>query len=264
MKSSYDLGQNTFKTNLKKILKKIFSFFGYEITRINNFNLRLHDKIIELEKFDEKNIEIANKFSLASKPNLWSIIQSIKYISENKIQGDLVECGVFKGGSLGLMSKYAEKYSIESKIIGFDTFDEGWLKDSHSEYDVHYKTGKVVKDENIVNFILSVNEVKEVINKYDINDKYFPMLIKGDVLKTLKIENNLPKKISFLRMDTDLYKTTKFQLEILFPRLEKGGVLHIDDYGLCPGVKKAVDEYFINSKIWFHRVDLTCRLMIKN
>ena len=54
MKSSYDLGQNTIKTNLKKILKKIFSFFGYEITRINNFNLRLHDKIIELEKFDEK------------------------------------------------------------------------------------------------------------------------------------------------------------------------------------------------------------------
>ena len=89
------------------------------------------------------------------------------------------------------------------------------------------------------------------------------VLIKGDVHKTLNDFRNIPEKISFLRLDTDLYSTTKLQLEILFPKLVSGGVLHIDDYGFFPGVRKAVDDYFKNSNIWLHRVDLTCRLLIK-
>jgi hypothetical protein len=51
---------------------------------------------------------------------------------------------------------------------------------------------------------------------------------------------------------------------VLYPRLVKGGVLHIDDYGFFPGVKKAVDDYFKDKNIWLHRVDLTCRIMVKN
>ena len=64
-------------------------------------------------------------------------------------------------------------------------------------------------------------------------------------------------------MDTDLYETTKKQLEILYPRLTQGGVLHIDDYGWMGGVKDAADEYFKDQKIWLHRVDMTCRYLIK-
>ena len=60
-----------------------------------------------------------------------------------------------------------------------------------------------------------------------------------------------------------LFATTKKQLETLYSRLVKGGILHIDDYGLCPGVKKAVDEFFLDQKIWLHRVDITCRYLIK-
>ena len=58
-------------------------------------------------------------------------------------------------------------------------------------------------------------------------------------------------------------KATKKQLETLFQKLVPGGILHIDDYGLCPGVKKAVDEFFINEDIWLHRVDVSCRYLIK-
>ena len=102
------------------------------------------------------------------------------------------------------------------------------------------------------------------LKKFLNDKKYFPKLIKGDVLNTLKDPQNIPNKISILRLDTDLYHTTKIQLEMLFPKLVSGGILHIDDYGMCPGVRNAVDEYFINKKIWLHRVDFTCRLMIKD
>ena len=64
-------------------------------------------------------------------------------------------------------------------------------------------------------------------------------------------------------MDTDIYKTTVKQLEVLYPKLSPGGILHIDDYGFCTGVRKAVDDYFNGQNIWLHRVDLTCRYLIK-
>ena len=153
---------------------------------------------------------------------------------------------------------------MECRIFGYDTFEDGFSLVAYTEYDISYKTKKVAIMESVKNFYPSVSEVKNNLNKFDFKEKYLPILIKGDVLKTLKINENLPEKISFLRLDTDLYKTTKLQLEILYPRLQQGGILHIDDYGLAPGVKKAVDDYFSKSKIWLHRVDLSCRLMIKN
>jgi hypothetical protein len=61
---------------------------------------------------------------------------------------------------------------------------------------------------------------------------------------TLKKEDNLPEKISILRLDTDFYDSTKVELEVLYPRLEKYGILILDDYGHFTGVRKAVDEYF--------------------
>ena len=117
---------------------------------------------------------------------------------------------------------------------------------------------------NTNNFYPTVEKVKKNIEKFSQNKKTKLTLVKGDVLDTLKLKENIPDSISFLRLDTDLYETTKFQLEILYPKLTVGGILHIDDYGFFPGVRKAVDDYFKGQDIWLHRVDLTCRLLIKS
>jgi len=260
MASSYEINQSI----SKKFIKKIFSLLGFSIIRKNNFNDRWNDYIIECNNEDKINIHHALKYALCTKPNLWSLIQSIKYISEKKIKGDFVECGVFKGGSLGLMTLYAQKYKINCKILGYDTFEDGFLKSSLDIKDISIKNKKIEPETKIDNFYPTKQEVEQILKTFFTNEEYSPKLIKGDILKTLKDEKNIPNNISLLRMDTDLYSTTKLQLEILYPKLQKGGVLHIDDYGMCPGVKAAVDEYFINQKIWLHRVDLSCRLMIKD
>ena len=88
-------------------------------------------------------------------------------------------------------------------------------------------------------------------------------LIKGKVEDTLLIDKNIPEKISILRLDTDFYESTKIELEILFPRLEKNGILIIDDYGYKYGARKAVDEYFKDRPFLIY-VDHDCRLLIKN
>ena len=261
MTSTKEITENV----IKKIIKKIFFFIGYKIIRINSFNDRWNDHIAECSDSEREDIDKSIKLALCNKANLWSIIQSLKYISKNNIDGDIVECGVFSGGSLALIAKYAKKLSLNSKIIGFDTFEEGFKNPTLTKHDITIKGQKLNFSNNKTtrDFYPSVNNVKKNIKFFlnEVPENLF--LIKGDILKTLKDNDNIPEKISFLRLDTDLYSTTKFQLEVLYPRLVKGGVLHIDDYGFFSGVKKAVDDYFKNENVWLHRVCLTCRLLIK-
>jgi hypothetical protein len=69
-------------------------------------------------------------------------------------------------------------------------------------------------------------------------------IIEGDVLKTLNIAENVPEKISLLRLDTDFYDSTLLELQVLWPRLSNLGVLIIDDYDYWNGARLATDEYF--------------------
>jgi hypothetical protein len=261
MTSSYELRQSF----LKKKIKLILDFFGLKIIRKNSFLDRRSELIVEAENNDLEMIKKFQETALATKLNLWSIIQSIKYIYNNKIKGDFVECGVFRGGSLALLCFYAQKFNINYNIWGYDTFEDGFLINEFSLFDKNQKNQDLnIKDfKNPKNFYYTKLQVYENIKKFLTTDNYLPKLVKGNIMQTLLEEKNLPKNISFLRLDTDLYKTTKIQLEVLYPRLVSGGILHIDDYGACSGVKKAVDEFFENQNIWLHRVDYTCRYFLK-
>ena len=66
--------------------------------------------------------------------------------------------------------------------------------------------------------------------------------VQGQVEETLPPES--PTEIALLRLDTDWYESTRHELEHLYPRLSRNGVLIVDDYGSHMGVRKAVDECF--------------------
>ena len=89
-------------------------------------------------------------------------------------------------------------------------------------------------------------------------------LVPGMVEQTLPGE--APEKIALLRLDTDWYASTRHELEQLYPRLESGGVLIIDDYGHYEGARRAVDEYFERSgePVLLSRIDFSGRLVVKN
>ena len=234
--------------------------FNFEIKKIN----KKKKSIIELSKTEEKLVKKCLQYSMTNIERMWSLIQSFHHVRQESLLGDFVECGVWKGGNIILLKKLIEKFNLKKKIYGFDTF-EGMVEPS--SYDVNYnnKSAKKMFDEHKnqkIGFAMcSLEEVEKNITKNTSIDKI--LLIKGKVENTLKIKNNLPKKISILRLDTDFYESTKIELEILFPRLVKGGVLIIDDYGFWKGSKKAVDEYFGNYRQFLHYVDHSCRLLIK-
>jgi O-methyltransferase len=109
---------------------------------------------------------------------------------------------------------------------------------------------------------VSLEEVRANLTttEYPIDRMHF---IKGKVEDT--IPSCAPDKIAILRLDTDWYESTKHTLVHLYPRLSRGGILIIDDYGHMKGAQAAVDEYFDekNLKVLLTRVDYSCRSSVK-
>lgn len=151
----------------------------------------------------------------------------------------------------------------------YDTF-EGMTEASSFDVDLSgapatdmlRKTPK--KDGNNVWCIADLDDVKRNLATTDYPSELVH-LIQGDVAITLALESNLPKQIALLRLDTDWYESTKKELEVLYPRLVKGGICIVDDYGHWSGARKAVDEYLRGFQLQplLHVTDYTGRIFFK-
>ncbi len=88
-------------------------------------------------------------------------------------------------------------------------------------------------------------------------------LIKGKVEDTIPAA--APAKIALLRLDTDWFESTDHELKHLYPRLSRGGILIVDDYGYWQGARKAVDQYIAENQLQLllTRVDDSARMCIR-
>jgi len=243
----------------------LFRKIGYDISPIINNK--------ELRDFSENEFRLINfvkKYTLTSPERMYALIEAVRYVVRNEISGDIVECGVWKGGSMMLAAKtLMELNNTNYDLYLFDTFegttkptdvDEDYLGNSmlatwEKEFEGKEKMSASAD-------YASLKEVQKNLfsTEYSKEKIHF---IKGKVEDT--IPKNAPEKIAILRLDTDWYESTKCELEHLFPRLSSGGILIIDDYGHFKGSKKAVDEYFVKNEIkyFLNRVDYTGRLIVK-
>jgi O-methyltransferase len=204
-------------------------------------NNNLNDEIFEKVK----------NLTLLGKERILANIESVDHIIDNNIDGDIVEIGVYKGGSiLSMILRLEEKNVLNKTVHLYDTF-EGMTQ--HSEYDIDLN-GSSIK--NIPDYICKcdLNSVKQNLKSKTSYPEDFIKYHVGDILKTQFI----PEKISILRLDTDWYESTKFELEHFFSKVSKNGIVIVDDYGHWKGCKKAVDEFLINfPEIKIEKIDYT-------
>lgn len=247
--------------NFKNIIIIFLKIFNLKIKK-KNFSLE--KSIPEISETEKNIIETCSKYSMTSKLRMYVLSQAIKYVKNENIEGDFVECGIWKGGNIILFNKFNLLYDLKKKIYGFDTF-EGMSEPDELDKHNNITAKELAKEYGIKKMsdwcYSSYDHVVKNISENTIFSNIF--LIKGNVEQTLLEEKNLPEKISILRLDTDWYASTKIELEVLYKKLVKGGILIIDDYGHWQGARKAVDEYFKNKNIWLHYVDYTCRYIIK-
>jgi hypothetical protein len=254
-----------FASFFAKRVNTILGLMGLEIRRISPYENFLFP--VESDEFERLTVLNAKKYSMTPVERLWALAYACKYIQLKNIPGAFVECGVWKGGNLVLMSALNQYRGGDKEIYGFDTFS-GMTAPTDFDQDLWGESAKnllqnsVYEDgTNSFHAFASKSLVEDVLKEnkcFDVN------LIEGDVEKTLLVSENLPSSISLLRLDTDWYESTKIELEVLYPLLEPGGILIIDDYGHFSGARKAVDEYF-NDKIPFmFNVDYSCRILVKD
>lgn len=226
----------------------------------------LRGLIPEIGPEEESLLEAAKGLSMTPPIAQWELIQAIRHVERHAIAGDLVECGVWRGGNLVIAGLLRNQLGFDRAIWAYDTF-AGMTAPTAADFkpgdklDVKGKFSKL--DRGSRNDWCYASE-EEVLQNFESRVGNRDLrTIKGPVEETLAQPTNLPERIAILRLDTDFYESTRAELEILYPRLSRGGVLIIDDYGEWAGARKAVDEYFARQPVWLHYVTHTVRLMIK-
>ncbi|MGH7175324.1 MAG: TylF/MycF/NovP-related O-methyltransferase [Minisyncoccia bacterium] len=203
-------------------------------------------------------MEKSREYTKVDEGRSFGLYKAVEYLCRNNIEGDFVECGVWRGGQAMIMAYTLLQENDVSRTI--------WLYDTYAgmseptEDDVSILTKEkaktlLLKDKSPEG-ILSYAPMEEV-KRNVVSTGYSPnnfAFVKGKVEDT--IPDQMPKKVALLRLDTDWYESTYHELVHLFPRLVKGGVLIIDDYGSWEGSRKAVDQYIKekNVKILLNRV----------
>jgi O-methyltransferase len=223
----------------------------------------------DFEEFHRSVYSKVKPYTMTSAERIFGLIEAIKYLSRNKIEGDIVECGVWKGGSmLATAITLVDQNDDDRNLFMYDTYegmsaptdnDKTFFGEPASKM---LKAADPQKNPESVWCYSSLEEVRENMKLSGYRETLIHY-VKGKVEDT--IPKTLPANIALLRLDTDWYESTKHELVHLFPLLVKGGVLIIDDYGFWKGARKAVDEYIAenNTKILLNRMDDTGRIAVK-
>ena len=213
-----------------------------------------------------------NQFTLASPEAIVQLVRAVHYVLQNNIPGALVECGVFQGGNAVVMMRTLLAAGVTDRdLYLYDTF-EGFPKPEEIDYEYFVgpalETWKKFKkpgdssDQSSDWLRYPLERVRERLHGIG-----YPVsrikLIKGLVEETIPVA--APEQIAVLRLDTDFYRSTKHELDHLYPRLQRGGVLIIDDYGALHGARVATDEFLSENRIAFlpARIDEHVRIGIK-
>lgn len=209
------------------------------------------------------------KITMVGLPRMVSNVLATKYILDNTISGDFVECGVWKGGSILLVKMILEEYKSNKNVWLFDTF-KGMTEPTEIDRSPRgiLAIEKFNRSKNEDHNEWCFSPVEEVRNNFtkaqvNMNECHF---IEGDVFETLPKYKNEISEISFLRLDTDWYESTKIEMEQLYPLLVSRGVLIVDDFGHWEGSRKAVEEYFQKHEQYkplLNLIDLVGRVGIK-
>jgi O-methyltransferase len=207
-------------------------------------------------------------FTMTSVERMYALWQAVGHIARNGVRGDVVECGVWRGGSSMLATLALAQAGDHDRVLWlYDTY-EGMSEPSEHDVD---PSGRRVAEEwhriradpsNPVLAYATLDDVRANLGRtgYPTERMHF---VKGKVEES--IPSTAPDQIALLRLDTDWYESTRHELEHLWDRVEVNGVLIVDDYGHWAGARQAVDEFFASraDAPLLNRIDYTGRIGVR-
>ena len=231
-----------------------------------NFELIVRPPQDVLEPEFERFIARCGPYTMTTRERMYSMFQAARYINRGGIPGDIVECGVWRGGSSMMAALTLGELGDRRRFWLYDTF-EGMPAPGTEDYGLHGEDPHAEWQRNQRGEInewcyAPLNDVRANMLSAGVPETLLELVV-GKVEDTLP--TTVPDQIALLQLDTDWYESTYQELVHLYPRLVSGGVLILDDYGYWGGVREAVDRYFEEQGIalLLNRIDFAGRLAIK-
>ena len=249
---------------LKKMILRMFQRFGYQL-------LRSPDEILKRGPEWDDAFALVYKacqpYTMTAPYRILAMYKASLYVAENRIPGNIVECGVWRGGSMMIAAMaLLASGDLRPDLYLFDTF-EGMSEPTNRDIDgsgnpIAETLAKILKTRESLWCVAPLDDVKANVEGtgYPVDRIHY---VKGKVEDTLPA--TAPTTISLLRIDVDWYEPTLHCLQTLYPRLVPGGVLILDDYSDWPGAQQATDEYFaaVSPSPLLVPIDSSARLVIK-
>lgn len=249
---------------IRKAMRRALQRAGYDVIPydpqldFDDFDLRTEDAELGI-------LSRVGPFTMTSRARISALCRCVEYVVTHRIPGDIVECGVWKGGSMMAVAlRLMQLNAADRRLHLFDTF-EGMTPTTPEDADYRGRPADELwqlQSPGTAWLKIPLEEVRNNLRSTGYPEdlvRYVP----GPVEQTLPAAT--PAQISILRLDTDWYASTKTELEALYPRLAVGGVLILDDYGYWKGQRQAVDEYIAarRLRLLLTRIDHSCRLAVK-
>jgi len=184
---------------------------------------------------------------------------ALQYLIQNGIEGDLVECGVFRGDMQVKWIYVLQELGQTRDIYLYDTFT-GLTAPTEFDYELSGHNKQLSTGEGTLEFwelqqkeggwcACPLEVVKNRLKATGYPEEKLHYIV-GDVQETL--QQTVPEKIAFLRLDTDFYDSSRAELEALYDRVVPGGIIILDDYNFWNGQRKAADEFFQSRGLRFN------------
>lgn len=257
------------KQRLKQAASSAVARFGYDLVRSGTGTDSGPSLTHGIDKETADTIRAVEPYTLTGPERIAALVDAVRYVVQAEVPGDLVECGVWRGGSaLAVLRTLVSLDALDREVWLYDTFtqmpspterDVDMFGTSAASYHAQYAADPASLDPAYD--YLPLSEVRELLlsTGYPAGKVHF---VQGLVEDTIPAA--APNTISLLRLDTDYYTSTRHELEHLSPRLSPGGVLLIDDYGHWRGSRDAVDEWMLTlpHPLLLQRIDYTARLVV--
>lgn len=169
--------------------------------------------------------------------NLHFLQELARRADELRVPGDFVECGVYRGGSAGVLGHAVVRSTLKRHLWLYDSFagmpPASEKDDAHS----HGIEGQYVGSEQ---------QARRILRKLRIGEDRYS-IVRGRFEETfLKAQ---PAPVALLHVDCDFYQPVKLTLDTFYPNVTPGGFVIFNDYGSFRGCRTAADEFLAANRM---------------
>ncbi|AFZ21391.1 TylF/MycF/NovP-related O-methyltransferase [Allocoleopsis franciscana] len=183
--------------------------------------------------------------SLLSYINLFFLQELAQRLEREEIPGDFVECGVYRGGSAGVLGYEAKRSKFSRRLWLYDSFagmPETVEKDDDSSRSL---TGSYVGSEQ---------QTRRIMHRLKVPEEQYTIVV-GLFEDTFPAAERV--EIALLHIDCDFYNPVKLSLEKFYEFVQPGGYVLLNDYGYFQGSRLATDEFIsqLNHPVHLVQID---------